>query len=148
MIQASPVLGVGLENFGNWTRYYGVDPTVDLHVAHNTYLHIGAEMGVPALAVFLLIVVLTIAGLRKTRRLAEQRGERLVSEAVRSIQAGLVGFSVAAFFLSAQQNRFFWFMVFLSCSLRQMLESRSGRTGSRAAELPKHYRQAKEVSAV
>lgn len=49
MIRANPLLGVGLDNFGEAFRAYQrlpVSPDLDWHLAHNTYLALWSELGV------------------------------------------------------------------------------------------------------
>ncbi len=58
MIKEQPLFGVGYGLFEPMIQYYwSGERKID---AHNTYLIIAAEMGIPALLVFLLIVLMTL----------------------------------------------------------------------------------------
>lgn len=136
MIKAHPVAGVGLDNFGKWTKYYGVDPNAILHVAHNTYLNIAAEMGIPGLLAFLLTLALALYRANQTRRLANRAGDAFIRDFMRGLLAGLAGYATAAFFVSVQQSRFFWLGIALCCVRRDLImspRSRQPSTGQVAA---------------
>lgn len=118
MVQASPILGVGVGNYkAALDRIQGPGYRVKFSVAHNTYIEIAAELGLPGLAVFLGIFVTTLWGLERVRRAARRGGSPLVGRAAEGIQVGLVGYAVAIVFVSAEYHKFFWLVVFLSACL-------------------------------
>ena len=56
MIKDHPLTGIGLDNFKPLvTRYEGRGGELE-KIAHNTYIEIAAEMGIPSLLVFLAIL--------------------------------------------------------------------------------------------
>ena len=111
MIRAHPLTGVGLGKFKDNFEAYGEERP---HIAHNTYVELGAELGLPALAAFLLLAYVTDRSLRRSQRLARAaRNVRLRDLAI-GLQAGLAAFLVGAVFLSAQYEKFFWLVLFLS----------------------------------
>ena len=57
MIKDYPLFGVGYGLFSRTIPHYAPIGTID---AHNTYLILAAEMGIPALLVFLLIVFIMV----------------------------------------------------------------------------------------
>jgi O-antigen ligase len=57
MIRANPMVGVGYDNFQYYVEEYGLPPNVHGIDAHNTYLLYAAEMGVPAAACFVIILL-------------------------------------------------------------------------------------------
>src|SRR6266404_335510 len=56
MMAAHPIAGIGLGNFKPLVQGYEQGDAAENHIAHNSYIEIGAEMGVPALFVFLGIL--------------------------------------------------------------------------------------------
>jgi len=66
MIKENPILGVGLDSYGDWYRRtrsleaYNWLPTQYSNSAHNIYLDIAAGGGVPLLVVFLLLMCLAL----------------------------------------------------------------------------------------
>jgi O-antigen ligase len=121
MIHANPTLGVGLGNFKEVVRSYA-DPALDLrNMAHNTYLEIAAEMGIPSLLAFLAIFYFSFRSISRVRRNAAEIGMDLIFKVASGIEAGLVGFSVSIFFVSAEFLKLFWFVIFVSCCLPSLL---------------------------
>ena len=75
MIEDHPIFGVGLDNYRIAAQTY-VDSTnipvgeTGIRVAHNSYLEIAAEMGLPALFIFLGILVSSFRTLGQVYRAA------------------------------------------------------------------------------
>ena len=126
MIQAHPLMGVGLGNFKPLMPRYADPGTKVSTIAHNTYVELAAETGLPSLLVFLAILFFSLRTLERVRRAALRSGQALLWQAVLGIQAGLVGYAVASFFVSAEYQKLFWLMVFLSMCL-QSLTTRPAR---------------------
>jgi len=57
MIKENPVFGIGYRTFEHQIQFYWDGGTMD---AHNTYIIIAAEMGVPALIAFVLIILIIL----------------------------------------------------------------------------------------
>lgn len=90
-------------------------------IAHNTYLHIGAESGFIILACFLLFLVLVFQSLNRSAQYALAMHEPRIYEWVIGIQCGLCGWFVSAFFVSAQYEKFFWAVIFMTIVLERIL---------------------------
>jgi O-antigen ligase len=119
MIGANPVFGVGLGQFKKQSRvYYDVAKP---RIAHNTYIQIAAESGIPALIAFLFFIGLTLRALGHIETVAEAQGRLHMRQWAVALQAGLGGYLVSAFFLSAQFEKFFWLIVFLSIAMERIL---------------------------
>ena len=109
-----PLVGVGPGNFqvvnGVW------------RVAHNTYSEMGAEAGVPALILFLLVLLAGYQNLRFAQKSPAYKRDnefRLLSGAlVASMGAYLVG----AFFADTAYNLFPYFLIAYTCGLRKIAE--------------------------
>lgn len=119
MIAENPVFGVGLGEFKQQSSvYYDVAKE---RIAHNTYIQIAAESGVPALLTFLIFIGFTFRSLRQSVTMAHAQGRPDMREWAVALQAGLGGYLVSASFLSAQFEKFFWLFVFLSMVMERVL---------------------------
>ena len=127
MIQENPLTGVGLGNFKPSVSTYGSEK---IKIAHNTYLQLGAELGLPALAAFLWLLYVTFASLRRSGRLAALSGRHDLAELAIALQIGLTGYLVSATFLSAQFEKFFWLVVFLSICLERIVKKQAEKANS------------------
>ena len=118
MLQQHPLTGVGMGNFKWVVRQYD-RPEENLdNVAHNTYVEVGAEMGLPGLVLYLALLVTTFRSLGAVRRRTQDVARAdIVHRAALGLQAGLVAFMAATFFVSATQQKLFWLVVFLSMCL-------------------------------
>jgi O-antigen ligase len=122
MIADEPLLGVGPQNFKPLsTSYTGLDVA---NIAHNSYLELGAEMGLLILAVFVLLLVVTYGTLARASRLRGPEARVLAGLAL-GMQIGLIGFFVSATFISAQYEKLFWLFVFLSIPVERLARRRA-----------------------
>jgi probable O-glycosylation ligase (exosortase A-associated) len=112
-----PLLGVGLGNF----------PIVSIaaKVTHNAYTQIGAEVGIPALLVYLTMMVYAIRRLARIERetQGERRDVRFHSLAI-GLQASLIGYMVSSFFLSVAFGWYIYYLVAYAVCLRRLYEAR------------------------
>jgi O-antigen ligase len=114
MIKEYPLLGVGLDNF-----YFTVskhNPELEGKKgaqAHNGYIEITAELGIPGFLVFASMLVYTFLATRSAKRRARVETDHTMLNYARGLEAGLVGFLVCCFFVNAQYEKFFWLTVFL-----------------------------------
>jgi hypothetical protein len=125
MIEQHPIVGIGLGQFKPKMDLYADPGTWIDSIAHNTYLEVTAETGLPNFLIFVAMLFFTYRSLSRVRRRASSTGPPLVHLAATGIQAGLVGFMVGAFFLSAEHMKLFWLMVFLSMVLPSFLPARA-----------------------
>jgi O-antigen ligase len=127
MIRAHPLAGIGLDNFKILMPLYA-DPKARVDtIAHNVYVEIAAEMGVPGLLVFLAILYFSYHTLQQTSRRLQGSGPQFLRQVALGLQAGLVGCAVALFFVSGQYQKLLWLMVFLSMCLPSLVPVRAGR---------------------
>jgi O-antigen ligase len=68
--------------------------------AHNTFVQIGAEVGIPGLLLFLALLANLFLALRRVGRRAKRAGATDVARLAQTLTAALVGFVVGGFFLS------------------------------------------------
>jgi O-antigen ligase len=122
MFQSSPLFGVGVMNFKRLSTTFQDPGTSKVQaLAHNTYIELGAEMGILGLSGFAAVWIATISSLRRARRQALRLRVPFFYHAALGLQAGLVGYAVGAFFVSAQYQRLYWFVVFLSISISRLV---------------------------
>jgi len=68
IIRDNPLNGVGLNQFGNSYLYYKSADAGEVLKAHNDYLQIASEMGIPALLVFLAIWFIILKSISRPAR--------------------------------------------------------------------------------
>jgi putative inorganic carbon (HCO3(-)) transporter len=127
MIADHPLLGVGLGRFKPLMPQYADPGTPIDTMAHNTYIEVAAELGLPTLVVFLAIPFFSYRSLEKARQRAEVAGREFPYYAALGLQAGLVGYMVGAFFLSAEYQKLFWLSLLLSMCLPRLVRARRAR---------------------
>jgi len=125
-----PVFGVGPGNFqaaeGTLSPFaerqqFGVG--VRWNAAHNSFVQIGAELGVPGLLLFTAIIASAFRALHRSSRRGVGSHERL-PELTQALTASLLGFVVGAFFLSLPYTEMLFTLVALAVALRKVSETR------------------------
>ena len=133
---SNPILGVGPGNFqaaeGMLSPFatrqqFGIG--VRWNAAHNSYIQVGAELGIPGLCMFVGVIGGAFAALRRVRRSEidnEQEGEDGQDEADRhgafrqALMASLIGFVVGAYFLSLAYTEMLYVLVALAVGLEKV----------------------------
>jgi putative inorganic carbon (HCO3(-)) transporter len=120
MIRAHPVTGVGAGNFSRQSKNYLLQPGALFRtdaiilipsVTHNTYLQIGAELGLVGLGLFALIVVFSLGACLRAARNFRARGDPSGEILSRCMAIGLVGILVADTFISQMYNKQLWLLL-------------------------------------
>jgi O-antigen ligase len=123
MIGDNPLIGVGPLNFKSLsTLYTGLDQG---NIAHNSFLEIAAEFGLPALGVFVLLLVATFATLGHATRLTGTPEAQELAAWGEGVRSGLIGFLVAGCFISAQYEKVLWLTLFLAVVLGALAAHRA-----------------------
>jgi len=127
-----PLLGVGPDNFrtaeGTLSEFadrqqFGVG--VRWNAAHNSYVQVGAELGVVGLALFLAMIASAFVALRRARpdeRAADDSRDRR-TQLTQVLTASLIGFVVGAFFLSLAYSEMLYTLLALAVGLRKVSEA-------------------------
>lgn len=147
MIEANPFFGVGLGNFKAAMPKYKVEGDVEsVGVAHNMYVEIGTELGIPAtilLLAFLLSTLHSLSRARKTLANSRKIPEMLkplqiefLYDTATGIQAGLVGALVSVMFVSGQTQKLFWLMLFLGLRITSFVPLSAASSAQDAASQP------------
>jgi putative inorganic carbon (hco3(-)) transporter len=119
-----PLFGVGI---GNYVLYSDIN-----HATHNAYTQVAAELGIPAVAVYILFLVAPLKQLRRVSR--ETSNSRRTSSfyymAV-GLETSLIGFMISSFFLSVA---FLWYVYYVAgyaiCLSRLYDASSDGEVGA------------------
>jgi len=132
MVQAHPVTGVGSGNFQEAAIHYvqgigtitNADIIVDVpHVAHNVYLELLADLGIPGLLAFVGVAAFSILAAAKAARRFEQEGDTTMELVARCQVLALVAFMSADFFLSGEFSKQLWLTFALSPAILALSRS-------------------------
>lgn len=142
MVQAHPVLGVGSGNFQNAAVHYvqGIGTLtaahliVDVpHVAHNIYLELLADLGIPGLIAFLGVAGCSLACAAGAARRFEARGDVEMELMARCLALAVVAFLSADFFLSGEFSKQLWLTFALCPATLAVSKAARGTPPGRAA---------------
>ena len=118
MMEHHPVFGVGLGQFQSYEfRYNPLLMSLEghPHIAHDTYVQLGAEGGIPTLALYLAILMLTLATCRSAQKVQGVPDD--MAGLALAFQIGLIGIMVAEVFLTAQYIKEVWVFISLTPNL-------------------------------
>jgi O-antigen ligase len=125
MFSDHPWTGIGVGNFKLRVRDY-LDRGFDVEaIAHNTYMEVGAELGIVGLVVLAGILFFTFRTLGQIRRGTDRGRDPFLHATARAMEAGLAGGCVALFFVTALHTRLLWFIIILAMCLPSLMLRRS-----------------------
>ncbi len=107
-----PILGIGPGNFSSYTGTW--------LVAHNSYSELGAEAGVPALFLFVLMLVLTLRKVRQVRKLPGYQSSEDIRLWSSALWAAMAAYMAGAMFASTEYDLFPYFLVGYICAVYQI----------------------------
>ncbi len=134
MVEAHPWIGSGSGNFQEAAIHYvqgiGSITSANLivnvpHVAHNVYLEVLADLGIPGLLAFLGVVGFSMLAVAKAARRFERQGDREMELIARCMLLALVAFMSADFFLSGEFSKQLW-LTFALCPAVLALSQTAG----------------------
>lgn len=130
MANKHPFLGVGHENWVPYFRdnYASQSNMVErvnvrgervIEVSHNIFIEVVSQLGYSGLAIFFALLVGIWYVNASTRRLLSRLGERgrFMYEMSRGLDAGVVAFCVAGFFMAVAFYPFLWFQLAMTAGL-------------------------------
>ncbi|MEM2144733.1 MAG: O-antigen ligase family protein [Candidatus Jordarchaeaceae archaeon] len=120
LIEEHPLLGIGIINYFNYYQKYLSYEGNKFLVIHNTYLQIGAEAGIPALIVFLLIIFLTIKRYWKNEREFIKTRENF--SYLDAVSFSILGYCLIALFQPVLYNRLLYIFMGLAVVLERKNE--------------------------
>jgi putative inorganic carbon (hco3(-)) transporter len=121
MIRAKPLTGVGLGYFKAEMPWYSDAGVTEFYVAHNMFIEVAAELGLPALLLFVSIFVASYVLLGPLRSSESD----LIRDAAVALQAAVVGVAVAGCFVSAEYQKTTWTGLALIACLIPLARSKS-----------------------
>ncbi|TMK82137.1 MAG: hypothetical protein E6G47_01260 [Actinobacteria bacterium] len=134
LMLAHPVIGVGPGVFevGEGLSHGGAGKWSS---AHNAFLQIGVELGIPGLALFGFLLYRAVKNCRRVIRLARQRRE-LAMEAwlARSVELSVYAFIVGSFSLSQAYSSILYLLVAISVVLVRLASARGAGSAPRIDE--------------
>ncbi|KJK16710.1 O-antigen ligase [Pseudomonas sp. 2(2015)] len=130
MIREHPVLGTGPGTFPlhyattGYAKAFSANRKVgDLYRrAHNTYLEIFSEVGIPAGILFVSMVLLALYNVWYARRQWLRQGEQGQADLLTHLCMSMLAISLFLMFLSAPNHKYLWIMLALSSVLRLKAE--------------------------
>ncbi len=121
MMKAHPLLGVGLNKFVPAYSFYS-KPDAAVHVAHSAVIQVGAECGVLAALMFLLLNVNLIYQFWKYRGMRSDMVDPLLLYSNDATVASLLGFFTCAIFLDLAWYENFYYLLVLSIVRLKLLK--------------------------
>jgi len=124
MMSEQPIFGFGIRNSQLFTFDYGAD--MQGRAIHSQYLQTGADSGVVALVLYILLLGSVITGLWQVRRMLrpfrdpESEGVRGMTSA---IECGLVSFCFGALFLSLEHFEMPYILMLIAVQLLAIMRS-------------------------
>jgi len=116
-----PLLGIGMGNYQPEMSYKGL-------VTHNSYTQVGAEMGMTALACYVMFVVMPLKKLGQiARETFETRRDSRFYYLALGLQASLIAYLISSFFLSVAYVWYVYYLVGYAVCLRRLYESETGK---------------------
>jgi O-antigen ligase len=131
-IKDRPVLGLGYGSFSAAVpELLHETPDIDFrHLelrpdrasgAHSVYVGTLAELGIPGLALLICLLLSTLRQLVRTARKAREAGAIFVARVANAILLSLIGWAVAATFLSTETSRSLWALLAVALALPKLI---------------------------
>lgn len=111
MLRARPVRGVGFDVFADYYPHFAVNAvSYEPLTAHNTFIQVLAEIGIPGFVAFMALVVMSVRVNRRLRRKIPPNASKQERVFLKSQLPNLLGLLTAALFLSRAWNWFPWIL--------------------------------------
>ncbi|MBI3187678.1 MAG: O-antigen ligase family protein [Gammaproteobacteria bacterium] len=121
MMFMNPILGVGVYNFMSAEGMIFAEIGARYQAAHNSFVQVGAELGIPGLVAFCLLIWRTLKNIRSLSA-AEIISNKKITEsknlvATYSITGAITAFVVSGFFLSAAYITSLYFLLAMAVAI-------------------------------
>jgi O-antigen ligase len=129
MVEANPGKGVGAGNFDVASIHYLLEPGTIVRddfivdtpkVAHNMYLEVLAELGIPGLVMFLGIIGFSLVAILRATRAFRAAGDQRLELLSRALFVALLALLASDFFLSEEYSKQLWLLLALGPALRAL----------------------------
>ena len=117
MVRDHPFVGVGLGRFKSYSMAFSNDMRVP-KMAHNSFLELAAEGGIPTLILFLLMCLAVMKDISNAKYLHAE--DPVTNSILTGMRVGMIGFLTAAMFFSAEYQKAFWLLCFLVMATTQL----------------------------
>lgn len=156
---AYPVFGVGAGNFrmaegtiSDIAQQSETGAGVAWRASHNSYVQVGAEMGIPGLLLWTSLVFGSVVGCYRLRRRMPDRwlrgaaDERFLWHAATALPIAMLGFAVSSFFVSFAYTDPLYILAALTCGIyveaaRRLRGETPARVAGRGARARTAHRQ-------
>lgn len=125
MIQNHPITGIGLGNFTAYSNMFIAGAGRRHGMACNTLLEVAAELGIPGLLAYCMILWGSLRSAGKLRSEGKKSKSVLLLYTGEAMQTGLLGFIAGAMFVSAEYQKPFWVIVALAATLPTLIKQQS-----------------------
>jgi O-antigen ligase len=148
IVRAHPVGGVGVGNYVQASPQYVLAPGVLRHTqlifaqepkpAHNTYLQVAGELGIPGLLLFLAVIAGCMRCALRAARIAAKRRDIVLEAQARGVFLATVGVLAAVFFISQMHSKVLWGLLAISPALLSVArhDAVTSREGVEEARTP------------
>lgn len=137
MIRANPLSGIGPGNFEHQALEYGRQVPETYRVepigAHNMYIEVAAELGVPGLLVVLALLAVCWRDARRLRREARASGDVRAALLWECVGIALLVFAFSALFVHAQYRKEWWLLAALVAAGRSLRPAGRDRPDTQVA---------------
>jgi len=118
MVKSNPLNGVGYGNFKSNVRKYNPEMTGTVFIAHNSYLSVAAELGLPVLYLFVNLLIHTYLNIRSMSRLplSDERLKVILT----TLKIAFAGYCCSIAFLTAEREKYLWLMMFMIMALSKL----------------------------
>jgi len=129
VMKEHPLLGVGYENWlwNCWVRYpYGIKHGVECLAPHNTYIQTGAELGLPALFLYIVMILHSYRINSRTRKLVGDKQNKFILYMSHGLDGGMVGYVISSTFVTVLYYPVFWLQLAMIVSLNAIARKQAG----------------------
>lgn len=129
-IKEFPVLGIGYNNWMSYLLYKypdGVGPGQRIQESHNIFIQVATETGLTGLVFFLLMAIYAFVNNSRTRKMATKIENKLFINLSYGLDAGLIGYLVAGFFVTVLYYPFFWIQLTMIVMLNSVTKKQMAR---------------------
>lgn len=150
VIEAHPVLGVGNNNFIDVESRYINQPGAvqalylvsEPKVAHNAFLEVAADLGIPGLLAFVAVLFFCLRGAVRAAWTFERLGDERMELIARGLVLSVVGILTTEMFVASGSAKYLWIPLAI-CPVLQGLAYRASRA---TASSPVRNRATRELS--
>ena len=145
-MQAHPLLGVGYKNWLSYVTFEVPEGLIwgRIQLPHNIFIQAGAELGYTGLICFVLMAIYVFIVNARTRVLGKQLHNKFLTYMTYGLDAGMVGYLVAGFFVTVLYYPFFWIQMAMTVALHAITTQQAALVGEKVHE--RHTRDVAESS--